>query len=158
MRSFLLLAAFSLASPLLAADAIENWSFTWKLWSDESTEVSVILDDTGSAVFRIGGEMMSLRITGDEADGISKYLTEVLPQIEGGKLPSEAKVVGKQRVSAKQKDDGAVHLVIQPDQDMAMQRVVLSVREAKQVGKALTGGADRLRMIRERLTTATRPE
>jgi len=158
MTRFLVLAVLSLTLPLSAADSIEDWTFTWKLWSGDGTEVAILIDDTGSAVYRIGGRMMSMRLSGDDADGISKYLAEVLPQIEDGKLPTEAKVVGKHRVSAKQKDDGAVRVVIEPDREMAMDMVVLSVRDAKQVGKALTGGAERLTMIRERLKAALRVE
>ena len=154
-RVLLLLVVICLAPPLPAAESIENWTFTWKLWSSEGTEVAIIIDDTGSAVYRIGGRMVSLRVPGEDAGGVSKYLSEVLPQIEADKLPDE-KVVGKHRVSVKKQDDGAARIIIRPDGQMAMEMVLLSVREAKQVAKALAGGSDRLRMIRERLTAATR--
>ena len=150
-RRILVIATFSACSfsSISAAEPVENWHFRSTVLDMKGSTLEMVIDED-RAMYTMGGTMMTLQLTGSEAEAIGTALREITAD-DAPKVGQ--RIAGGHRIEVSE-EDGNTRITVREDRDVTMDMAIMGPKEAKKFGAALKGAAARLTDTRARITKA----
>jgi hypothetical protein len=146
-----------LAPFLSGEEKIEEWSFSWKLYSTDDLRLTIELDDQGAAGYQIAGRMTGIRISSVDVEMIGTCLASLAPTLLDGSAKPSKTVCGKMMVEVSQNDDGSMSTRIAENRDLSMNMVFLKPKDVKLMAPLMQGAKERIAFARTQMAKALAP-